>query len=262
MSTEPKATQSAVEAFMAVASPDTSTASWSRLQQGDKSAASDFLKEMEPTITKAVNAYAGGDKQMMTRARILALQSVDKYDPSKGASISTYVYSQLHPLQREAAQRGNLTRVSENVAQQRSVVQRAIRELTVELGEDPTTEQVAESVGMTCKRVDALMNYRPVVSESAAVNPEGDSFTAYNPDKTLDLYDTVIYNDMDNIDKKIYEWSTGYGKGEKLSGAQIADRLKLSPAAVSKRYAKIVKKFGEDREVIRRTVLDDERYKD
>jgi hypothetical protein len=108
---------------------------------------------------------------------------------------------------------------------------------------------------MSKKRIDDLMNYRPVVADSIAVSPEGDAIGAVDVDKTLRLYDEVIYNELDNTDKKIYEWSTGYGKGETLSGVEIAKRLKMSPAAVSKRYAKIAKKFAEDRELIRRTIV-------
>lgn len=249
-------TNTTMESFLAQEIPQTAEASWQRIQRGDSSAAGEFLTEMAPTITKAVNSYAAGDKIFFTKARILALDAAKSYDPSKGANISTHVFNQLKQLQRIAAQRGNLTKVSENVAQQRSVVQRAIRELTAELGDDPTAEQVADKVGMSIKRVDALMNHRPVVPESLAVNPEGDSFIPAAENRALELYDTVIYNELDNVDKKIYEWSTGYGKGEKLSGTQIAQRLKLTPAAVSKRYAKIVQKFGADRELIRRTIVD------
>ena len=255
--TESKPITTEVEALFAQEIGDKDAPSWQRLQQGDSAAASQFLKEVAPSITNAVNSYANGDKIFFTKARILALEAAKTYDPSKGANINTHVFNQLRQLQRIAAQRGNLTRVSENAAQQRSVVQRAIRELTADLGEDPTTEQVANKVGMSLKRVDALMNYRPVVPESLAVNPEGDSFVQGDSNKTLELYDTVIYNELDNIDKKIYEWSTGYGKGEKLSGVQIAQKLKITPAAVSKRYAKIVQKFGEDRELIKRTIVGD-----
>ena len=250
-----QATKEKVEKFFATAAIPDDTPAWKRIQDGDMDASGKFLQEMDPTITKAVNAYAAGDKIYNTQARIMAIEAAKSYDPKKGASIETYVYGQLRPLQRISAQRGNLTRISENVAQERAVVSKAIRELTADLGEEPTTEQIADRVGMSRKRVDALMNYRPVVPDSIAVNPEGDAMFAADENKTLELYDTVIYNELDDTDKRIYEWSTGYGKGERLSGKEIAKRLKITPAAVSKRYAKIAQKFGQDRETIRRLVI-------
>ena len=228
---------------------------WRRLQRGDKSATADFLKKIEPTVVKAVNAYAAGDPSYKTQARIYAIEAAKNYNPDKGATLDTYVYGQLRRLQRLSAQRGNLTRISENVAQERAVVQRAIRELTADLGEEPTTEQLADRVGMSRRRIDALMNYKPVIPDSIAVSPEGDSLAKSDDDnKVLSLYDNVIYDELDDTDKRIYEWSTGYGKGVKLSGAEIAARLKISPAAVSKRYTRIAAKFAKDRELIRRNI--------
>lgn len=247
-------TSKKVESFFAQATIPLNKPSWRQVQDGDDGAASRFLADLSPTITKAVNAYAGGDSLYNTQARVMALDAAKKYQPDKGATIETFVYGQLRPLQRLAAQRGNLTRVSENVALQRSAVNRAIRELTADLGEDPTTEQIADKTGLSKKRINALMNYMPVVPDSVAVSPEGDSIGAYKPEKTVELYNEVIYNELDNTDKRIYEWSTGYGKGERLSGVQIAKKLGISPAAVSKRYANIAKKFGEGQEVVRRVV--------
>ena len=251
-----------VERFFAqpVDSRSANIPAWKKIQLGDNKASAEYLTQMEPTITKAINAFASGDAGYKTKARIFALEAAKSYDPDKGASIDTHVYNQLRRLQRISAQRGNLTRVSENVAQERSQIQRAIRELTADLGEDPTTEQIASRVGMSRKRVDALMNYKPVIPDSVAVSPEGDSLGAADVDRALKLYDSVIYDELDDIDKRIYEWSTGYGKGEKLTGQEIAQRLKISPAAVSKRYAKIANKFAQDRETIKRSIIGSHGY--
>lgn len=249
-----ESTIQSVETMFATENTTNPDPAWLRLQRGDSGAASEYLKSVEPTITRAINAYAAGDKSYLTQARIYALDAAKTYNPNKGASIDTHVYGQLRRLQRLSAQRGNLTRISENVAQERATVQRAIRELTADLGDDPTTEQIADRVGMSRKRVDALMNYKPVVPDSLAVSPEGDSLSAADVNRALNLYDNVIYDELDDTDKKIYEWSTGYGKGEKLTGIEIAKRLNMTPAAVSKRYTKIAKKFAEDRELIRRTI--------
>lgn len=257
---ETKNSVATVESFFATENVPSTEPAWLRMQRGDTNATAEYLKSVEPTVTKAINAYAGGDPSYRTQARIYAIEAGKSFDPNKGASLETHVYGQLRRLQRLSAQRGNLTRLSENVAQERSVVQRAIRELTADLGEDPTTEQIADRVGMSRRRVDALMNYKPVVPDSVAVSPEGDSLAAYDEEKTLRLYDNVIYDELDDIDKRIYEWSTGYGKGERLSGTEMARRLKISPAAVSKRYAKIAKKFAEDRELIRRSVIGNHGY--
>ena len=250
-----EASTKTVEQFFAEESIPNGVESWELVAGNRPEGSERFLKDIDETINKAINAFAGGDKSYKTQARIIALDAAKTYDPKAGASINTHVYGQLRRLQRLAAQRGNLTRVPESVSQQRSVVSRAIRELTADLGEDPTTEQIAQKTGMSRKRVDALMNYKPVIPDSVAVSPDGDSLVSSNNERRFrDLYSDVIYNDLDNTDRKIYEWVTGYGKGEKLTGVEIARRLNISPAAVSKRYSNLVKKFNEDYDVIRRTI--------
>ena len=244
-----------VESFFATEEMPSSVKSWELAASGDAEGKRKFLSDIDKTIDKAINAYAGGNTGLKTQARIIALDAVKDYNPKAGASIDTYIFGQLRRLQRLSAQRGNLTRLSENVAQQRSVVARAIRELTADTGEDPTTEQIANKTGLSRKRIDALMNYKPIVPDSVATSPEGDSLVAANNEvKMRSLYNDVIYNELDDTDKKIYEWVTGYGKGEKLNGTQIAAKLGISPAAVSKRYSKLVDKFNRDYDVIRRTI--------
>lgn len=230
---------------------------WKRIQNGDLTASSDFLKDMEKTIESSISNFAGKDSSYKTQARILAIDAAKTFDPTKGADIKTHVFNNLKRLQRLSAQRGNLTRVPEGVALQRLSIQRAIREFEAEKGETPTTEQLADIVGMSTKRIDSIMNYKPVVSDSLAVNPEGDSMAASKVDDALSLYDQYIYNELDTTDKKIYEWATGYGKGEKLSGVEMGKRLNMTPAAVSKRYANIAQKFATDREMIRRSFMHD-----
>ena len=223
---------------------------YDRVRRGEPSAVSAYLKELQPTMEKAVKSFAGGDTAYMTKARMIALEAVESFDESKGADIKTHVFNHLKRLQRVSAQRGNLTRMPENASLQLNVIKRAIREYEADNGIEPTTEQLADITGFSRKRIDALTNMKPVVNDSLAVSPEGDSMGAYNREASIDIYNNMIYDELDDIDKRIYEWSTGYGKGIKLSNKEIAAKLNITPAAVSKRTAGIAAKFAEGRELV------------
>ena len=226
-----------------------------RLKDGDKAAAADVLKELEPTIDKAVSAFAGGDQAYKTQARLLALDAAKSYDPDKGASLATYVYSNLQRLQRLSAQRGNLTRIPENAALERLQIQRAIREWSADNGIEPTTEELSTVTGLSRKRIDAVMNNKPVVADSMVVTPEGENLVPSDDrQRALDLYNHAIYDELDATDKRIYEWCTGYGKGVKLPNTEIAKRLNISPAAVSQRLNKISRQFVEGRRIVEQSV--------
>jgi DNA-binding Lrp family transcriptional regulator len=58
-----------------------------------------------------------------------------------------------------------------------------------------------------------------------------------------------VYFELDPIDKKIYELSTGYKGSEKLPKKEIARQLNISAPAVSKRINKILKKIEEGQEL-------------
>lgn len=232
--------------------PESSEPAWKRLQQGDRDATSAFIKEVTPTIDKCVASFAGNDPSYKTQARLLAIDAAKTYDPAKGGSIDTHVYNHLKRLQRISAQRTNLPKISENMSLDKLQVARAIREYQADHGSDPSTEDLANILGMSRKRIDAIMNNKAVVSEGVFTTEHGDSTVASKSTHALDLYNNAIYDELDNTDKKIYEWATGYGKGERLSNAEIAKRLNISPAAVSQRYAKISNKFAQDRDMIRR----------
>lgn len=221
-----------------------------RYIKGDSSASSELLKELQPTIDKAINSFGGADPGLKTRARIMALDAAKSFDASKGTKLSTHVYGTLQKLIRETGRRGNLTHIPENVAILRSRIKEAIDDWKAEYDEEPTVEQLADKTGISIKRIDAVMNYKTVTPDSLTASPEGDLLAADRSTKAAELYNRVVYDELDDTDKKIYEWSTGYGKGVKLSGIEIARRLKITPAAVSKRSVNISKKFADGQRII------------
>lgn len=232
--------------------PSSADPAWLRVQKGDAAASSEFIQSVTPTIDKCIASFANNDSSYKTQARILALEAAKTYDPEKGSNIDTHVYNHLKRLQRLSAQRSNLTKISENTSLDKLQIARAIREYQADHGTDPSTEDIANIVGMSRKRIDAVMNNKAVVPEGVFTNDKGDSTVGSLSTRAIDLYNNAIYDELDNTDKKIYEWATGYGKGERLSNAEIAKRLKISPAAVSQRYAKISSKFAQDRDMIQR----------
>lgn len=228
---------------------------WVRYQKGDDTASLEVLKELDKTIGQGIATYAGGDDSYKTQARILALQAVKSYDPTMGTNIKSHVFNHLHRLQRLSAQRGNLTHVPEVAATQRASLAKARKEYEIDNGVEPTVEELATMTGISRKRINDLANYLPVTSDSMTVSPEGDSLAASREDHALNLYDNYIYDSLDRTDKKIYEWSTGYGGAPILQQTEMAAKLGISTAAVSKRAKNISVKFNTERDIVRKAVV-------
>lgn len=222
---------------------------WELYQKGDASVVSPLLKELKPTIDKGVERFGGGNTNLRTQAKLLSLNAVKSYDPSKGANLNTHVINHLQRLQRISAQRGSLVRIPENAAFRKKALEKTMRDLEIELDREPSLSEIADASGMSIDKIQKLMGLKGYAAESEVETASGDTLVA-SPKKTEALYTKYIYNELDPIDKKIYEWSTGFGGVAKLRRNQMAQKLKISEAAVSMRAAKIANKFERDMKMI------------
>jgi DNA-directed RNA polymerase specialized sigma subunit len=54
-----------------------------------------------------------------------------------------------------------------------------------------------------------------------------------------------VYHDLDEVNRKVFEWTTGYNNKPILKKIDVAKNLKISPAAVSQRIDTIQKRLNE-----------------
>ena len=200
------------------------------------------LKDLKPTISAGLRSYGGGSKDLNTRANILAAQAVKSYDPSKGASLNTHVFTNLQRLQRYRAQRSYAVHIPENVHLDRGLVTKYITKYTDQHGYDPDTQTIADSLNMSSKRVmKARRNMEGSVSQS--LSEKGDL-----PGQERDaqhIWMDYVYHDLSPSNRKIFEWTTGYNETARIPKKDIAKHLKISPAAVSMRITGITNKLQQ-----------------
>ena len=205
---------------------------WKRYKSGDANASNELLRSMDPTIDSAINSMAGGDMRFKTRARIIARDAFDSYDPKQGASLNTYVYGRLQRLKRMYADRGNFVHVPEKSALERRQLEGIKKDYELENGVEPSLSMLADMSGMPIQKVGRLMSTYGTTTESATKGESGDSL--YGSSRTpYELYVDSFYEELPERDKKIYEWSTGYRGSPKLDRATMAKRLGVSEASVS-----------------------------
>jgi DNA-directed RNA polymerase specialized sigma subunit len=199
------------------------------------------MESLQPTIDKGITSYANGNKKLRTRANILATEALDKYDPKAGSSLNTWIFSNLRGLARFNAQRGTAVHIPENVRLDRGQVKRFVADYEAREGFEPSQQTIADSLEMSQKRVQKAMG-RTEVSESQALSDKGDLRATKSPQ---DMWADYVYHDLDEINQKVFEWTTGYGGVKRLSKKDIARKLNITPAAVSIRVTKIMGKLAE-----------------
>lgn len=219
-----------------------------------------LLRSLDPVITSAVKTFGQGASGPLirSRARRIVLDALPGYDSSQG-KLKPYLNSHLQGLRRLAAQQANVVHVPERIMLDRIALHEATGRLTDELGRDPTDIELMDETGLHPKRLSRIRQYRMPMAEGAMMSPsDGGDPEPFDPEilPSAGLSPAVIqfvYQSQGNpVDQLILEHSLGLNGKKKLSGQTLASRLRLTPAAVSLRKAKLQQQFDD---VVRTGVL-------
>jgi DNA-directed RNA polymerase specialized sigma subunit len=217
---------------------------WTKYQQGDNTVAMDILKSLKPTIDSALKSYTQGNEEYRTKAKVLALDAVKSYDPSK-SKLETHVFNNLKRLQRLSADRGNFVHVPEQSALDKRQLDKLIYSYSIDNGREPSYQWLSDQTGMPIKKISRLLNIKGQTSLSMTNSEQGDSLAAA-PRNAMQLYEDTLYQELDDTDRKIYEWLTGYQGSPMLDRSTVARKLKISLPALSQRISKIDNFFAQN----------------
>jgi DNA-binding CsgD family transcriptional regulator len=206
-----------------------------------------MLKSLQPIIDNAVKTYAGDTNPIIrSKAKKIVVDTLPGYDPS-GSKLKTYLFNQLQGLKRFSMQQGQIISVPEQVQLDYSNLSKREKELTEELGREPSTEELADASNLSLKRINYVRGLKAPMSEGFVSRPApnsdgsdyGEPAVVGSGKRDATAWHDFVYSSVGPTDKLIMEHSLGlYGKGV-LSNEQIARKLGVSPAAVSIRKNKI-----------------------
>jgi hypothetical protein len=208
---------------------------WNRTRSPE--AMDEILKHSRDIIEKGITTYSGTDSPLMrSRARSIAAQAVNSYDPESKANLSSWIMTNLQGLTRYRQQVSPI-RVPERVQYELHAVNQAKQELYDDLGRDPTDIELADRTGLSTKRIDYVRRFnRSIRTESDYVDEEGGSYLPGVPDNSWEnVWAEFVYHDLDPVNKKIYDMRVRKG----MSVNDIAGKLNMSASAVSQRANKI-----------------------
>lgn len=202
------------------------------------------LEYLKPTINTALTSFTGGDRSLRTRAYILATDAIKTYDPDKGASLKTHVYNNLRRLYRYKADRSQVVHIPENVRLEAVRIHNFVTDFKDKEGREPTVTEITDGTGLSRKKIQKAGLYRSEQPQSMFIGETGDTLISKERDP-MSVWIDYVYYDLNPQNKKIYEWTTGYGGNKVLPKQEIAKRLKISPSAVSSRINTIMNKMQE-----------------
>lgn len=197
------------------------------------------VKSLEPQISYALaSAGAASNPHLKHQAKLVVADAIDSYQPGSGANLTTWTANQLQRMRRSVREqsRGGM-KVPDRVILDAMHIHNKTQEYIDKYNREPDTHELADFSGFSTQRIEKVRKIgRPSVTEGV-FGDDGGSATQ-STDYTDEAVDYFLQG-ADPVDRKIFEWRTGY-KGQKiLPTTEIARRLNLTPAALTKRGQRI-----------------------
>lgn len=208
-----------------------------------------ILKALDPVIEGAIRTHVGEPNPLLkSRARLLTLEGLKGYDPSRGR-LTSHLYNHLQGLKRVNRQQTTVLRVPERVSLDRYNLERHTEELRNDLGREPTDDEVADRTGFSTRRIAHVRSYQPAVAEGTideATQGGGvqGGVTSGRPVAHPPHVD-VVYDELDTYHRLVMEHALGLNGRKPLPNHEIARRLGRSPGAVSQAKLRIQQKLDE-----------------
>jgi DNA-directed RNA polymerase specialized sigma subunit len=219
---------------------------------GDPLALHQTVEHLGPTINGFIGVNGLGHSPLIqNQAKLLAAKAIQSYDPQHGASISTWVTQGLRPLFRFRQQKLRPIAPTERLQSDAVTLQSKTAEFFEDRGREPDILELADHAGMSVKRIKQIRGGgHSVGTEARAIDAFGNDKPLHSPivDDTPDYMTdavNILLPDLGTLDRRILEMKTGFAGGETLTHAEIASRLKLSPATLTRRAARLKLKLNE-----------------
>lgn len=202
----------------------------------------DLVSAFMPTINSEIQQYSGQKNLLRARAKSFVVNAIRTFDPMGKTKLNSWVVTNLKQLSRYG-KRLRPIRVSEDIIRNSAELNRVSADLEDRLGRKPTDDELQDETGWSIKTINKLREssiptvvggeQERDVEEGGPVDP-----SVQKIDTTQFLRDSV-YMSLDDRDKLIYDYKLGDHGRDRLSGADIARKLNVTPAFISQRASSI-----------------------
>jgi RNA polymerase primary sigma factor len=156
--------------------PDEEVVLAKRIKKGDKKAREHMIKANLRLVVKIARGYEGYGLPLLdliNEGNIGLVKGVERFDPNKGAKLSTYAAWWIkQSIKRALANQSKTIRLPVHVVDKLVHIRRAEAKLHEVFGREPTDEEIAQELGLDVKRV---IQYRKAAIRPASLDsPIGD----------------------------------------------------------------------------------------
>ncbi len=179
-----------------------------RILEGDESARTHMIKANLRLVVKIAKDYQGYGlplTDLISEGNIGLMRAVERYDPAKGAKISTYASWWIkQSIKRALSNQSKTIRLPVHLLDKLTKVRRISESMTEMLGREPSDEELSEETGIPLKKLAFLRRTsQATASLDSPVHEEGESSLAdiVGDDRAVDPFDALESKDLhDEID--------------------------------------------------------------
>jgi DNA-directed RNA polymerase sigma subunit (sigma70/sigma32) len=221
---------------------------WGDWKLGSKVAQNKLIKSLDPLLQSQINRYQHPSiprSALEAEARKLALEAFKTYDPSK-AQLGTHVTNHQKHLQRYVLNYVNIGKIPENRALAVGKFQKIKQNLMEDLGREPNTVELADSLTWAPREVERMENE---LRKDLAITTGGEEEAffeniMFSTDTTSEIL-FFAYYEADQEEKLIFEYSFGWGGKPKLDVKDIALRIGKPEVYVRRKRIKFAEKVNK-----------------
>lgn len=202
-----------------------------------------LLSNFGGSIGFGLNSFRGAPLPMATmelEAKRIAAEAFNDYSPTAGMSLSSFITTRVKQrLSRYVGTYQNVARLPEHQIQQIGPLREAVADLTSRWNREPTTEELADHLGLPVKHITRLRkNLRQDLMAETGGLDATDTYET-DPDYAKAM---MVYYSLNTQEKQAFDFLLGAHGQPRLSASEIATRLKISAGRVSQLKTSIADK--------------------
>jgi DNA-directed RNA polymerase specialized sigma subunit len=211
-----------------------------------KQKARELYKQMKGVIHNKTNSYRNYGIPMVaveSEGRKAFKEAIDRYDPSYGTQLSTFVTNYLKSVGNYVKNYKDVARIPQNRATQIDNYTKTKDDLEIRKGREPNASEMADAMNWDLAEVKRMENELRKELTGSNLRESGLSIDLADDPKTMDTL-MMVYQTLTGEEKLIFEYLTGFSGKPKLDSAkQVANAVGVSPATVSRRRKSLMKKI-------------------
>jgi RNA polymerase primary sigma factor len=217
-----------------------------KIKKGDHKARALMISSNLRLVVTIAQDYANLDlplPDVISEGNIGLMTAVDRFDPAKGAKLSTYAAWWIRQsIKRALSNQGKTVRVPVHLGDKISKMRRVALQMSEELGREPTDDELGEEIGIASRKVSQLktVSIRPASLDAPISDDDltefGESIgdeetrTPFELLRDKDLHNEVggLFGVLDDREKKIISQRFGFDGGKRKTLEEIGRKLRVS----------------------------------